>query len=98
MLLSITLFLPLIGALAIMLGARGEGADGKAKGLALAFSVATFLVSLLILNGFDASNPEIQLAERYEWIAGWGYAFSKKDNSRSSIVLRSWHSSPLRQR
>lgn len=73
--LSITLFLPLIGALVILFAARGEGSDAKAKGLALLFSGLTFLVSLAILCGFDSANPDIQMAERYEWIAGWGISY-----------------------
>ena len=75
MLLTITLFLPLLGSLVILFGASGENSDAKARGLALLFSLLTFVSSLFILAGFDAGSADVQMAERFEWISGWGISY-----------------------
>ncbi len=71
-LLSLTTFLPLVGALFI-LAIRGD--DPKvvarnARNVALLTSVATFVVSLLILVAFDPSSAEFQLKETASWLPG----------------------------
>ncbi|MEC8154130.1 MAG: NADH-quinone oxidoreductase subunit M, partial [Pseudomonadota bacterium] len=57
--LSILIALPLIGALAILLLARGddETVARNAKQVALANSVVVFLLSLLLWTGFDRQDP-----------------------------------------
>ena len=53
-LLSLTIFLPLVGALAIVLLKRE--AEAAARGIALTTSVATFIVSLPLFLKFDAGK------------------------------------------
>lgn len=74
-LLSLVTFLPLVGALILFVVLRGEDetAQRNAKILALATTVATFLISLGILAEFDSSNPGFQLVEEYQWLAGLKY-------------------------
>ena len=74
-LLSIVTFIPLIGAAILALFLRGddEAAQKNAKWLALAATTASFLASLFILAGFDASNPGFQFVEEGEWILGLTY-------------------------
>ena len=63
MLLSILIFLPVVGALVVLL-APG---DRVKKGLAFGVTVATFAVSLLLLNGWQ-DVPGMQFVERYAWL------------------------------
>jgi NADH-quinone oxidoreductase subunit M len=71
-LLSIVTFLPLVGAFFIMLvGGDDAVAKQRIRTIALITTVFTFLVSLLILGRFDASNPGFQLVEKTAWIGGY---------------------------
>ena len=71
-LLSLTTFLPLVGALFI-LAIRGDDAKvvaRNARNVALLTSLATFAVSLLILAQFDPNSAEFQLRETAPWLPG----------------------------
>ena len=61
-LLSLVTFLPLIGALILVMFLRGEdeAAQLNAKRFSLLLSGATFALSLFLLTGFDANNPDFQ--------------------------------------
>ena len=74
-LLSLVTFLPLIGAVVLMVFLRGEDelAQKNAKLLALFTTTATFLVSLFVLFGFDPANPGFQFVEERAWIGGLTY-------------------------
>ncbi len=74
-LLSIVTFLPALAAaiLALFLRGGGEAADRNAKWLALIATAATFLVSLIILAQFDASNTGFQMVEEADWLLGMQY-------------------------
>ncbi len=75
--LSILIALPLIGALAILLLARGddETVARNAKQVALANSVVVFLLSLLLWTGFDSQDPGFQFTEEYTWLAQYNIAY-----------------------
>jgi NADH-quinone oxidoreductase subunit M len=74
-LLSIVTFLPLIGALILLFGVRGEdpAAQQNARFAALWATLATFVVSLFVLFGFDEAETGFQFVEEYEWLAGLTY-------------------------
>ena len=74
-LLSLTTFIPLLGAIILALFLRGHdgAAQSNAKWVAMATTVATFLVSLFILFGFDASNTDFQMVEERDWLMGMNY-------------------------
>jgi NADH-quinone oxidoreductase subunit M len=65
--------LPLFGAALVMLVPREE--EAIHRGLGLFTSIVTFLVSLLILNGFDSSQAGFQLEVNKVWIAPLGIHF-----------------------
>lgn len=71
--ISITVFMPLLGALIMMMvPAEHERAH---RHLTMAFMTLTFLVSLPLVFGFDASNPNYQLTGVFEnipWIEALG--------------------------
>jgi len=55
-LLSLTIFLPLLGALVILLIKEDESSINNIKNVALWTSVGVFLLSLLIWLQFDTAN------------------------------------------
>ncbi|MCT8161155.1 NADH-quinone oxidoreductase subunit M [Pseudoruegeria sp. SHC-113] len=74
-LLSIITFLPLLAALIMAFFLRGDDLDARqnAKWLALLATSATFLVSLLLLIGFDPADTGFQFVEDKDWILGLSY-------------------------
>ena len=71
--ISITAFMPLIGALILML-VPGEHKQAH-RHLTMAFMTLTFLVSIPLVTGFDASNAGYQLTgpgENVSWISAIG--------------------------
>ncbi len=69
--LSLTTFLPLAGALLIML-MRGEGPaeNRNARWIALWFTLGTFAISLRLIWNFDAGSAEFQFIEKHPWLGG----------------------------
>jgi NADH-quinone oxidoreductase subunit M len=67
--LSVVVFLPLAGALFI-LALRGddEAVARNARYVALWSTLATFLISLLLVAGFDRGNPQFQFVENRPWL------------------------------
>lgn len=62
--LSLLIWLPILGAIPVLI-ARNSRAM---RWIALAFSVATFIVSLFILPIFHAESAAMQLAEFHQWV------------------------------
>ena len=69
--LSAVTFLPLIGALFILL-IRGndQAAKQNARYVALWTTTITFLISLLIWVDFDTSTADFQFVEKHAWLGG----------------------------
>ncbi|HRF09704.1 MAG TPA: NADH-quinone oxidoreductase subunit M [Xanthobacteraceae bacterium] len=69
--LSVTTFLPLVGAVFILL-LRGddEAAKRNARWVALWTTVITFIVSIFLITGFDKGNPGFQFVEDHPWLGG----------------------------
>lgn len=65
--LSAIIWLPIIGGLMVL--ASGDKDPNKARWIALAFAVMTFVVSLPLFSGFNASTTEMQFVERMPWIS-----------------------------
>ncbi|OUR77035.1 NADH-quinone oxidoreductase subunit M [Alphaproteobacteria bacterium 46_93_T64] len=69
--LSYVTFLPLVGALLILLtGGKEEVAARNARQVALWTTLATFAVSLLIWINFDNSQSGFQFVEKADWLGG----------------------------
>ncbi|MDA9979893.1 NADH-quinone oxidoreductase subunit M [Yoonia sp.] len=73
--LSLTTFLPLLGAVILALFLRGDDEDAQrnAKWVALVTTAVTFLTSLFILGNFDASDTGFQMVEQRDWLLGLQY-------------------------
>jgi NADH-quinone oxidoreductase subunit M len=77
--LSTITFLPLLGALAIFLFVRGDTDAGakRAQTVALATSVATLLLSFVMLEKFNPADTGFQLMERFVWVPSFNIAYIK---------------------
>ena len=80
-LLSLVTFLPLLGALVIMLCVSGDdsrkGAVTAAQQIALWTSLATFAVSVGIFSLFNSADTGFQLMERFTWLPAFHIAYIK---------------------
>ena len=69
--LSFVTFLPLLGALFILVIRGDEGLVARnARAVALFTSLVTFVVSLLLWVDFDYTTAAFQFAEDYAWLGG----------------------------
>ncbi len=110
-LLSLVIFLPLLGALGI-LAIRGDEASvaRNAKWTALAVSLAVFVLSLSLWLGFDNNHSGFQFSESYLWLPNYdiGYTVGLDGISVFFVllstllvplcILASWHSITYRVR
>ena len=71
--LDIAIFLPLVGAIVVALLPRER--DELVRYTALAFTLATFVLSIGVLAEFDASEAGFQLGSNLEWIPDWGISY-----------------------
>jgi NADH-quinone oxidoreductase subunit M len=90
--LSIVTFLPLAGALLILAArwsAAGQnpGLDRGVRVITLGVTIVTFSLSLILLSGFDPSNPDYQFVERIPWAFGASYHVGVDGLSLSLILL-----------
>ncbi|MCR9254898.1 MAG: NADH-quinone oxidoreductase subunit M [Alphaproteobacteria bacterium] len=75
-LLSLVTFLPLVGALFIlMIRGDAEVEARNAKAVALWTSLITFALSLLIWVNFDYTTADFQMVEKVDWMPEWGLSY-----------------------
>ena len=78
MLLTAIVFLPLAGALLVLLaGGRGDRPDreGLVRIIALATSLVTFAATLWLWWAFDPASAAFQFEERYAWMPDFGIQY-----------------------
>ena len=69
--LSVTTFLPLAGALFIMMmRSDGDAEKRNARWVALWTTLITFAISLIMVYRFDAGSAEFQFVEKKPWLGG----------------------------
>ena len=73
--LSLTIFLPLLGAIVILLIKDDENSINNIKKVALLTSVGVFLLSLFIWLQFDNSNPGYQFQEKFRWFNDFNFYY-----------------------
>jgi len=98
-LLSTITFLPLAGALIILLIGRHEDEAVVAKNaryMALWTSFVTFVVSLFLWTGFDRNSADFQFVERVDWIPAFNISYHMGvDGISMMFVLLSTLLTPL---
>jgi NADH-quinone oxidoreductase subunit M len=67
-LLSLTVWTPIIGGMAVLFSGDKGDTQGARK-LALVVSVVTFILSIGLYTGFNAATADMQFVERTEWIS-----------------------------
>ena len=72
-LLSLVIFLPIAGALIVVVLPRGEG--GQHKAVALLTSIATFLLSIYLWTGFQNGRSGFQFEEKADWAPALGIGY-----------------------
>src|SRR6185436_3636435 len=78
MLLSTIVFLPLAGALLVLLvGGRGDNPEreGTVRLVALASSLVTFAATMYLWWAFDPVSADFQFVERCEWLPKFGISY-----------------------
>ena len=83
--LLITLLLPLAGAILILL--LGKDSTKAIKNIALGVSLATFVVSVLLFAGFDASNPNFQFVLDALWVPSLDAGFRIGADGMSMLLV-----------
>ncbi len=75
--LSVMTFLPLAGALAIMLmrGSDAHAVARRAQVLGLGVSLVVFLFSLLAYRAFDPAQAGFQMVEKFVWLPAFGLTY-----------------------
>jgi NADH-quinone oxidoreductase subunit M len=71
MILSLIIFIPILGVLLVSVLPKGPALKTAAFGI----SLFEFFASLLILKNFDTATAAIQMAERYPWIKSLGVQY-----------------------
>ncbi|MBK1723081.1 NADH-quinone oxidoreductase subunit M [Thiocystis violacea] len=72
-LLTLTIWLPILGGLVVL--ASGDKEQNLSKWTALAFAILTFVVSLGLWVGFDSGTAQMQFVERAAWIPSFNVEY-----------------------
>jgi len=74
-LISVTIFLPMLGALIILLIKEDNFSKNNIKWAALWTSLGTFILSCLIWLQFDSSVASYQFTEKYKWFTDFNFFY-----------------------
>jgi len=87
--LSVVTFLPLLGAVFILLAARGNApiARNTARWVALWTTLVTFATSLVMVWRFDNASAEFQFVEKHEWLGVASYHMGVDGISLPFVIL-----------
>ncbi len=84
--LTLTIWLPIVGGILVL--ASGDRAATVSKWLALGFSLLTFVISLGLWSGFDASTAQMQFVEHAPWIPSFNiYYYLGVDGISMPLIL-----------
>jgi NADH-quinone oxidoreductase subunit M len=74
--LSLVVFLPLAGALALLLVPNRDGSkNGLIRWAALGVSLLSFASTLALWAQFDPAAPGFQMVERLSWVPSFGIEY-----------------------
>ena len=81
--LTVITFLPLVGALIILLLRNAA----QIKWLALVTTIATFIASLPVYKHFDKTTHLMQFVETHSWISAWNINYQVGIDGISVLFL-----------
>ena len=82
---TIVTFLPLVGALVV--AATPANRPNAARYVALGFALATWVVSLVLLAGFNPDDPGFQFNQTVPWIPAFGIAYAVGVDGLSAVLV-----------
>lgn len=85
LLLSIILFIPLAGALAVAF--MSSESKGLIKATGLGFSLLAFAVSVYLFLVFDGANPGMQFVEKVDWIPSLNISYHLGIDGMSLLLV-----------
>jgi NADH-quinone oxidoreductase subunit M len=83
--LSITIFLPILGTVALFF--VGKEKEQLIKLIGISAAAATFVVSMLLYAGFDAAGPQFQFTKQFVWIPSIGASYSVGIDGMSLLLI-----------
>lgn len=88
-LLTLLTFFPVIGVIIILLFKRfrPETEDWTFKLTAVLTSVATFIISIIVLAVYNAGDGSLQLYDPVEWIGAWGIHYAMGVDGVSILMI-----------
>ncbi len=93
-LLSILIWLPIVGGLVVL--AVGDRAGRPDRWLALAVSLVTFVLSIGLYTGFDFATHQMQFVERMAWIPAFSIEYYLGvDGISTPLILLSTFLTPM---
>ncbi len=93
--LSLTTFLPLVGALFIMTLRQDAAGDRNARWVALWTTLIVFAVSLILIWRFDMGSSEFQFVEKHAWLGGFATYHMGVDGISLPLVILTTAIMPL---
>jgi len=99
-LLSLLIWLPIVGGVAVLATGRKADADGAGfrpdRWLSLGLAVLVFVLSLLLYVGFDSGTAAMQFVERAPWISAFNVEyFLGVDGFSMPLILLTTFLTPL---
>ncbi len=85
-LLTVVLFLPMVG-LTILMFMNEEKQRNAIRWTTLGFSIATFLLTLVLWSLHDPTNPGLQFVQRNDWLPTFGVTYYVGMDGLSLILL-----------
>lgn len=85
-LLTVVLFLPMVG-LAVLMFVNEEKQRSTIRWTAFGFSIATFLLTLVLWSLHDPANPGLQFVQRNDWLPSFGVSYYVGIDGLSLILL-----------
>ena len=74
-LLSVIIFMPLVGGIIILFIKEDESTANNIKWSAFLTSISVFILSLILWLQFDYSNPFYQFEEKFRWFADYNFFY-----------------------
>jgi len=74
-LLTLTVLIPLAGALLVLAAGRGDGRERVAQWIAFGASLATFALTLALWWWFDPASADYQFVEQRAWMPAFGISY-----------------------